>query len=101
MGQYDAGWPVIHMTQEEAARATVELRARSLLPGHVGRFSIARHSWDGPFERNDTASDGKPYRLLTPRIGEPVMLDDDGQRFSRWWRDAARVAHRQDMEESR
>ena len=89
------------MTPEEAAQATVELQARSLLPGHVGRFSIARHSWDEPFERIATASDGKPYWLLTPRIGEPVMLDDDGQRFSRWWRDAARVAYWQDREGSR
>jgi L-ascorbate metabolism protein UlaG (beta-lactamase superfamily) len=98
MGQYDARWPLIHMTPEEAAQAAVELQAKSLLPGHVGRFSIARHSWDEPFERIGTASDGKPYRLLTPRIGEPVMLDDDGQRFSPWWRDATRVAHRQDRE---
>lgn len=101
MGQYDARWPLIHMTPEEAAQAAVELQARSLLPGHVGRFSIARHSWDEPFERIDTASAGKPYRLQTPRIGEPVMLDDDGQRFSHWWRDAARVARRQDKGVSR
>jgi L-ascorbate metabolism protein UlaG (beta-lactamase superfamily) len=101
MGPYDARWPLIHMTPEEAAQAAVELQARSLLPGHVDRFSIARHSWDEPFERIATASGGKPYRLLTPRIGEPVMLDHGGQRFSRWWRGAARVAHRQGMAVSR
>ncbi|MFO1218262.1 MAG: MBL fold metallo-hydrolase [Burkholderiaceae bacterium] len=91
MGQYDERWPLIHLTPEEAALAAVELRARSLLPGHVGRFSIARHAWSEPFERIDAASTGKPYRLLTPMIGEPVWIADD-QRFPRWWHDAARVA---------
>lgn len=92
MGQYDPRWPLIHMTPEQAARTAVALRARSLLPGHVGRFSIARHAWNEPFERIDAVSAGQPYNLLTPRIGEPVWLADDGQRFALWWRDAALVA---------
>lgn len=96
MGQYDPRWPYIHMTPEEAARAAEELRTKALLPAHVGRFSIARHAWDEPFERITTASDGKPYRLLTPVIGEPVNLDDEGQRFSRWWDGARRIASSSD-----
>lgn len=88
------------MTPEEAARAAVELRAGSLLPGHVGRFSIARHAWNEPFERIDAASTGKPYQLLTPKVGEPVWLAD-GQRFPRWWHDAALVARSRDLETSR
>jgi L-ascorbate metabolism protein UlaG (beta-lactamase superfamily) len=85
MGQYDERWPYLHMTPEEAAQAAEALRAKALLPAHVGRFSIARHSWDEPFKRIAAASEGKQYRLLTPRIGEPVYLEDGNQRFSRWW----------------
>lgn len=97
MGQYDARWPYIHMDPEEAARAAEELRTKALLPAHVGRFSIARHAWDEPFERIAAASLGKPYRLLTAVIGEPVRLADEGQRFARWWEDAKRFASRSDL----
>lgn len=100
MGQYDERWPFIHMTPEEAARAAVELRARSLLPGHVGRFSIARHAWNEPFERIDAASAGKPYQLLTPKVGEPVWLAQT-QRLVRWWRDAGLVGDPGNQEASR
>lgn len=89
MGQYDPRWPFIHMTPEEAAQAAEELRAKALLPAHVGRFSIARHSWIEPFERISAASEGKSYRLATPMIGESLRLDDPGQHFSLWWQDTS------------
>lgn len=91
MGQYDVRWPNIHMTPEEAAVAAVELQTKALLPAHVGRFNIAKHAWDEPFERITAVSNGKPYRLSTPMIGEPLKLDDEGQQFSRWWRSAKLV----------
>lgn len=92
MGQYDPRWPNIHMTPEEAAQASEDLQAKALLPAHVGRFNIARHAWNEPFERISAASEGKPYRLATPMIGEPLKLDDPGQRFSRWWEGTNRIS---------
>lgn len=79
---------------------TLALGARALLPAHVGKFSIAWHAWDEPFARIAAASVGRNFRLLTPMIGEPVRLDDDEQRFSRWWERvqqpvAAQQRHRQ------
>lgn len=85
-GQYNPRWADIHMTPEEAARAAEILKARTLLSGHAGRFSLARHAWDEPFERALAASEGKPYRLLTPLIGEPMRLDDAGHAFTPWWK---------------
>lgn len=85
MGQYDPRWPTIHMSPEEAAQAAQELNAKALLPAHVGRFSMARHAWDEPFERISAESRNKSYRLLTPRIGEAMHLGDAGQPFSPWW----------------
>lgn len=89
MGQYDDRWRYIHMTPEEAAQAAEELHARVLLPAHVGKFTIAAHSWDDPFERIVRASEGKRYRLATPRIGEPLDLAAEQQTFDRWWRQTA------------
>ncbi len=84
-GQYDKNWPYIHLMPEEVAQAAEELRAKALLPGHAGKFSIANHPWDEPFKRITEASRNKEYRLLTPMIGEPVDLDKQQQLFSRWW----------------
>jgi len=67
------------------AQAAEELKAKALLPGHAGKFAIANHPWDEPFERITQASQNKEYRLLTPMIGEPVEIDNQKQQFSRWW----------------
>jgi L-ascorbate metabolism protein UlaG (beta-lactamase superfamily) len=84
-GQYDPNWKNIHMMPEEAARGAADLRAKALMPAHAGRFTISNHAWDDPYKRLATASAGKPFRLLTPRIGEVVDLGDQSQRFARWW----------------
>lgn len=84
-GQYDARWPHIHMTPEEAVRAAQDLGARSMLLAHVGRFCIAAHAWDEPFKRAVAAGKGKDFRLLTPKIGEPVRLEGRERPFSPWW----------------
>ena len=84
-GQYDKQWPYLHMMPEEVALAAEELKAKALLPGHAGKFAIANHPWDEPFERITNASQNKEYRLLTPMIGEPVELEKPQQQFTRWW----------------
>lgn len=84
-GQYDPRWPHIHMNPEEAVRAAVDLDAAALLPGHVGKFAMARHAWDDPFQRLVVASQSRSQRLLTPVLGEPVRLDEPNQTFSFWW----------------
>ena len=73
-GQYDANWKYMHMVPEEVAQAAIDLHAKVLFPVHNGKFSIASHPWDEPYRRIVQASKGKPYKLLTPIIGEPVFL---------------------------
>lgn len=60
------------MNPEEAAQAADFLGAKALLPAHVGRSALARHSGDEPFERAVSASQSRKYRPLTARIGESV-----------------------------
>jgi len=85
-GQYDPDWKNIHMMPEEAAKGTVDLHAKALLPVHSGRFTIANHAWDDPYERLAAASRSKAYRLVTPRIGEMVDMGQPEQRFAAWWK---------------
>ncbi|MBM9616574.1 MBL fold metallo-hydrolase [Desulfobulbus rhabdoformis] len=85
-GQYDSRWPLIHMTPEEAVRAAQDLGAAALIPAHVGRFTIANHPWDEPFERVLAASKDSGLVLKTPQIGEPLDLDVSGEPFTPWWR---------------
>lgn len=84
-GQYNKAWQYVHMMPEQAARAAEDLQAEAALPSHAGRFSIAFHSWDDPFKRFVEASQGKPYRAITPRIGEVVDMDAQRQGFVNWW----------------
>jgi len=85
-GQYDERWAYIHMNPEEAVMAAADLEARSLLPAHVGRFTIARHPWDEPFNRAAAANrNSADVQLLTPQLGEMVYLRDGMPNFSHWW----------------
>lgn len=84
-GQYNDAWPYVHMNPEQAAQAAEDLNAGAALPSHTGRFNISYHTWDEPFRRFTAAGGDKPYRLVTPRIGEVVDLGDQSQSFSPWW----------------
>ena len=84
-GQYDEAWKYIHMMPEQSAQAAQDLQARAVLPGHAGRFMLAKHSWDDPYKRLAAASRDKEFRLLTPKLGEVIFAADTAQTFSAWW----------------
>ena len=87
-GQYDQDWKFIHMMPEETAQAAADLHAKAVLPGHAGRFVLAKHTWDDPYKRLALASRRQDYRLLTPMLGEPVILSEPDQPFTAWWQQA-------------
>ena len=82
------------MMPEETAQAAQDLRAKAILPGHAGRFVLAKHTWDDPYKRLALASRHKAYRLLTPMQGEPVKLDDLAQPFTVWWEQTSHLQER-------
>jgi L-ascorbate metabolism protein UlaG (beta-lactamase superfamily) len=84
-GQYDKAWKDIHMMPEETVLAAMDLGARALLPVHNSKFSIAYHDWDDPLIRVSQASKGRDFRLLTPVIGQVVVLKEPTQEFVEWW----------------
>lgn len=85
-GQYNQDWPYIHMMPEETAQAAVDLKAKALLPSHNSKFKLARHAWYEPLNRIQKASINHPFKLLTPRIGERVEVDNHTQTFTSWWK---------------
>jgi L-ascorbate metabolism protein UlaG (beta-lactamase superfamily) len=93
MGQYDPRWANVHMNPEQASLAAQELRAKVLMPSHVGRFSLSPHDWDDPFKRIVAASQGRNYSLWTPEIGRPAYLDGRPQSFISWWEGDAPNTH--------
>ena len=84
-GQYDQDWKYIHMQPAETAQAAADLNASAVVPGHSGRFVLAKHTWNDPLIQLTQASKDKKYRLLTPELGEPVRVDDATQQFRAWW----------------
>lgn len=85
-GQYNENWPYIHMMPEQTAQAAVDLNAKSMLPVHNSKFKLSHHTWQDPIERIITASLDKPYRLMTPEIGNTIWVDNPDQVFTRWWK---------------
>ncbi|ORU00095.1 Outer membrane protein romA [Anaerovibrio sp. JC8] len=85
-GQYNMAWHAIHMLPEETAQAAVDVRTKMLIPAHGGKFALARHPWQEPYQELVKYSQNKTYELLTPKIGEPVYIDGvQPRKFESWW----------------
>lgn len=86
-GQYDEKWKYIHMMPEEVLQAAYDLKAKRLLPVHSSKFAIANHPWDEPLSEISRLNKDANLQLITPIIGEAVLLKDSTQQFIQWWRD--------------
>jgi L-ascorbate metabolism protein UlaG (beta-lactamase superfamily) len=83
-GQYNASWPNIHMMPEETVRASLDLKAKLLLPVHWGKFSLAMHAWTEPIERVLKSAATLGVKVATPMIGEPLLLGGPVP-TQHWW----------------
>ena len=90
-GQYNAAWRAIHMFPEDVLKAAADLRAMRILAGHSGKFTMSTHAWDEPLRRITELNKNTGLQLLTPKIGQPVYLNDTTQQFEAWWQDPAKV----------
>lgn len=81
-GQYSKNWKQIHLLPSEVFKAGEELNSKSLLPVHNSKFALANHLWSEPLE---AISKNPQLPVKTPKIGEPVMLRDSTQMFTKWW----------------
>jgi L-ascorbate metabolism protein UlaG (beta-lactamase superfamily) len=86
-GQFDVKWKYIHMLPNEVLKASKDLQAKRLLPVHSSKFAMANHAWDYPLAKLSQLNESVEIPLITPMIGEKVMLKDTNQKFKRWWED--------------
>ena len=85
-GQYNEMWKPIHMIPEETVQASMDLKAKTLLPVHWAKFSLSLHPWNEPIERVIKKAEELKVEITTPMIGEPIII---GEKYSTklWWRD--------------
>ncbi|UKT65306.1 MBL fold metallo-hydrolase [Pedobacter mucosus] len=83
-GQYNAYWPYIHMYPEQTVQAAKDLNAKVLMPVHWGKFSLAMHDWDDPVKRVVAEAKKTNMPLVTPKLGETIILNKYMPTFN-WW----------------
>lgn len=84
-GQYNKMWPFIHMMPEETVQASIDLRAKVLIPVHWGKFQLAMHVWDEPITRVMLAAKQAGVELHTAKIGETMPLVGP-YTVTEWWK---------------
>ena len=84
-GQYNPIWPMSHMFPEESMQASIDLSAKKIQPIHWGVFALSTHDWFDPPQRMATVAEEKELELLTPIIGEAVVVSEE-KKFSYWWK---------------
>ncbi len=84
-GQYNEDWRYIHVVPEDLVKAIEELQPKRLMTIHNSKYALGRHPWYEPMQKIAEASGLHSFNLITPMIGEPVMLNDSTQTFTKWW----------------
>jgi L-ascorbate metabolism protein UlaG (beta-lactamase superfamily) len=83
-GQYNEKWREVHLLPEETIQAFLDLKAKRLFPVHWGMFNLALHSWYEPIAKTNKAAKEKGIRLVSPKLGEIVEVDDQYENKI-WW----------------
>ena len=83
-GQYDEAWSAVHMFPKQTLQAHKDVNAKHLMPVHWGMFEMAYHPWYEPVEQLSIIADAEKVELLTPMLGEIVILNET-VKTKRWW----------------
>ncbi|WP_430462807.1 MBL fold metallo-hydrolase [Thalassolituus sp. LLYu03] len=83
-GAYNPRWSHIHMHPQESVQAHIDLKGKHMLPIHNSTFDLSMHAWFDPLEQVRELAHEREVSLITPRIGESVLIGAE-QRFSYWW----------------
>jgi L-ascorbate metabolism protein UlaG (beta-lactamase superfamily) len=85
-GQYDEKWATIHMTPEETAQASIDVKTKVMMPIHWGSFALAMHTWDDPVLRVTKKAKELELPITVPKIGEEILLDTIDVSVNEWWK---------------
>lgn len=86
-GQYNEAWKYIHALPEDVIQASIDVRAKKIIPVHSAKFALALHPWNEPLQKVVQLGKEKNLNILTPMIGETVDLNASNQHFKIWWED--------------
>lgn len=84
-GQYNELWSEIHMFPEETAQASLDIKAKKMMPIHWASFKLALHAWKDPIERVYIKAKELEVNLISPKIGEEIQISGNSNVDSRWW----------------
>lgn len=73
-GQYNHAWSRVHMFPEQAVQAAVDVQAKTAMPCHIGKFTLAWHPWNEPQERFAAGAKEKGLAYRLPLIGEKQTI---------------------------
>ena len=85
-GQYDDRWADIHMMPEETVQAHLDVKGKLMIPIHWGAFTLALHDWTDPIERATRAAHANKVSLVTPKIGQTVIVNAANYPVETWWK---------------
>jgi L-ascorbate metabolism protein UlaG (beta-lactamase superfamily) len=74
------------MMPSEVLQAAQDLQTKRLLPVHWSKFKLALHGWTEPIETLLSLNNEIKLPILKPMIGEKLLLKDDQQVFTEWWK---------------
>lgn len=84
-GAYNKLWSDIHMLPEESVQASIDLKAKYMLPIHNSTFDLANHDWDDPLNQSTKLAKEKNVNILTPIIGEQIKIKEPNE-SKIWWK---------------
>ena len=85
-GQYNEMWSDIHMMPEETAQAGIDVKAKKIIPIHWAGFKLALHEWTDPITRVQVKADELNLEVITPQIGQEIIVKDSINTYSNWWK---------------
>ena len=84
-GAYNDNWSEIHMIPEESVQASIDLKAKVMLPMHWAGFDLSMHSWDEPIARAEKIAIDLGVTITTPIIGQILNLNRPIHN-EKWWK---------------
>ncbi|WP_318240497.1 MBL fold metallo-hydrolase [Luteimonas colneyensis] len=83
-GQYNPGWPDVHLGPEQAVELAAAVGAKAMMPIHWGLIRLAHHAWPEPAERTLVAAACHGVGVVIPPPGLPVEPAGNNP-IQRWW----------------
>lgn len=84
-GQYNEQWKQIHMIPEETVQASLDLKAKLIMPIHWAAFKLAFHTWTEPVERLIGKAKEYNLKVITPKIGQQFKISKSPEAIENYW----------------